>query len=307
MKPDKMQTGGALIIALLTVALVTVSVTHLLRSQSIWVQQTETMLKLSQGRQLLQAGVDWSILILADDARSGNMDHHRELWASRLPPIHTDDWEISGQIEDAQSRFNLNNLVRDGKASPADMAIFSSLLQEAGAPHSLAHTVVDWIDADNEITAPNGAEDADYLTQTPPHRTANQPLTELANLSRISGFNAEIIDRLRPLVTVLPHATPINVNTAPPRLLMAIIPGLSLSEAQTLLAHRENTPFASLHALKSRLPRSELSFDAGSLSVGSRFFIAQGRARSGEIRIGLIALIHRENSGRPRIIWKREA
>ncbi|MBS1196330.1 MAG: ral secretion pathway protein [Proteobacteria bacterium] len=306
MKSARANAGGAIIVALLAVALVTASATFLIRSQSMWVMQTQTALSLSQGRQLLLAGLDWSMSILADDAHNSSIDHNHELWATRLPPSKAEDWEIVGSIEDAQSRFNLNNLVRNGKLSPPDMAVFSRLLLEVGAHPHLAQTLADRMDDDSEIGTSGSAEDGEYLKQIPPYRVANRPLTELANLARVSGFDAEIIARLSPLVTVLPRPTPVNINTAPPKVLAAVIPGLTTGEAQALANSRDNAPFNTLAELQARLPRGDLRFDARDLSVGSNFFMVTGFAKTGETKAGLAALVNREGASRPSIVWRRE-
>ena len=306
MKRLRANAGAAIILALLTVALVTASATYLIRSQSLWVTQTETALALSQGRQLLLAGLDWSMSILYDDARGSRIDHNQEIWATRLPPSKVDDWEIVGAIEDAQSRFNLNNLVRNGKVSAPDVEIFARLLQEAGAPSHLARSLADWMDDDGEISAAGGAEDEAYIKRTPPYLAANRPLTELSNLSRVNGFDAQIISRLAPWVTVLPRPTPVNINTASTTVLAAVIPGLTAGEAQTLANNRDNVPFNSLADLRAHLPRSNLAFDARNLSVGSNFFMVTGMVKNGEIKTALAALVNRESGANPMLIWKRE-
>jgi general secretion pathway protein K len=52
------------------------------------------------------------------------------------------------------------------------------------------------------------------LLRLAPYKTANQPLTELGNLSRVMGFNNEIVAKVAQYCVVLPSPTPVNVNTA---------------------------------------------------------------------------------------------
>lgn len=300
------QRGGAIIIAILTVALVTASATFLIRSQSLWVSQTTTAFFFAQGQQILLAGLDWSMAVLADDAQNSSIDHPQELWATRLPPSQTEEWEIVGAIDDAQGRFNLNNLVQNGVASPTDIDIFARLLRQIGADPNLASVLTDWMDSDSELTAPGSAEDDFYLKSSPPYRAANQPLTELSNLLRVRGFDANIIARLEPFVTVLPKRTAVNINTAPPLLFTALIPGLSLGEAEILAKGRDTTPFHSLDELQSRLPNEQLKFGIRDLCVGSQYFQVTGTAKNGETKMGLTSLVHREGRSKPAIVWRRE-
>lgn len=306
MTPLLPQRGGAVLIALLTVALVTASATFLLRSQSLWVSQTSSAFFYTQGQEILLAGLDWSMSILSDDAINSSIDHPQELWATRPPPSETEEWEIAGYIEDAQSRFNLNNLLQNGSASLPDIDIFARLLRQAGADPALAWNLADWIDKDLEVSGPGSGEEDHYLKRSPPYRPANQPLTELSNLLRVRGFDADLVARLAPLVTVLPKRTPVNVNTAAPLVLCALIPGLSPGEAEILTKNRNTTPVNSLDELQSRLPREELRYKASDLSVGSQYFLVTGTATSGETRMGLQSLVHREGRAKPVIVWRRE-
>ena len=298
--------GGALIVALLAVALVTSSATWLLRSHSLWLAQAETMLTLGQGKQLLLTGLDWALVILAEDARHSSIDHPAEIWAKPLPPSKVEGWDISGGIEDAQNLFNLNNLLRNGQVSPADVEIFTNLLRQLDCPVSLAQALTDWLDSDAEANSPQGAEDSVYLALRPPYRTANRPLSDLGDLAKVRGFNQQLIGRLRPFVTVLPHPTPVNLNTAPAALLAILVPGLTLGESQRLVIQRASSPFMSMADAKSRLPRSELALPVGLFSLNSVYFRIFGHASIDNKRIGLEALISRERPTKPVVVWKRE-
>lgn len=300
------QKGGALIIALLAVALVTTSAAWLLRSHFLWLGQTATMLNLSQGKQILLAGLDWSMIILAEDGRHTTIDHVGEIWAKPLPASDAEGWEISGAIEDAQSRFNLNNLLRDGKASPDDMQRLSALLRRLDCPPTLAWALLDWLDGDSEPSHPQGAEDAYYLTQKPPYRSANRLLPNIEELSKIRGFEPQFIDKLRPFVTALPRRTPVNLNTASAALIGLLIPGLTASEAQQLTAQRKQLPYLSMIDAQLRLPRRELMLPDGVFSLDSRYFRVVGRATKEQQTIGLEALLSREKAAKPKIIWLRE-
>lgn len=291
---------------MLAVALVTSSATWLLRSHFLWLTQTETLLTLSQGKQFLLAGLDWAVIILAEDARNSKIDHASEIWAKPLPPSTTEGWEITGAIEDAQSRFNLNNLLRDGKVSPGDVGVFTEILRQLDCPTSLAQALVDWLDEDSEASSPQGAEDSYYQELRPPYRSANRPLADLGELAKIRGFNPQFIARLTPFVTALPRRTPVNLNTASAALLVLLIPGLMPSEAQQLTLKRANAPYLSMADAQSRLPRSELKLPDGLFSLDSTYFRVFGRATMDKKVIGLEALLSREIALKPRIVWKRE-
>ena len=81
-------------------------------------------------------------------------------------------------------------------------------------PADLANAVVDWIDADSNVTTPGGAEDSDYLQTERPYRAANAPMASSSELLLVRGFTPAIYREVAPYVTALAEHTLINVNTA---------------------------------------------------------------------------------------------
>lgn len=127
------QCGAALLLAMLTVTLVAT-----LASAAQWQQWRHVEVEQAE-RDRLQSGwiltgaLDWTRLILREDARTnqntGAADHLAEPWAIGLqearlssflaadkntdPPPALDAF-LSGDIQDQQSRLNLTNLVNEG-------------------------------------------------------------------------------------------------------------------------------------------------------------------------------------------------
>lgn len=303
MKPVH-QKGAAIIMVMLIVALATLLATYIARQQSLWQQQIESRFDRTQARQFGIAGIDWARAILADDARVGTTDHAGEMWASRLPAMPVENGEVSGFIEDQQGRFNLNRLVRNGVVSTKDLATFQRLLGLLGLPEDLANSVADWIDSDSEIRYPGGAEDVFYLSLPKPYRAANRPLAEIGELILVRGFNEKIIERLKPYVSVLPAVTPINVNFAPPEVLVALLPDLSLSDARQLVYQRRGNPFKDMESFKTRLPRTTFQVLPEDFGVESQFFLVTGRAKIGSALVTTQVLLQRSGFW-PMVIWQK--
>jgi general secretion pathway protein K len=299
------QRGAVVIVAMLIVALAAISASAMLQRQDASLRQLEAARDHEQARWLLQGGAHWARMILAQDARSSKVDHAGELWASGLPPSQVEEATISGEIRDAQGLFNLNNLVREGKRSERDVAALKRLLPAVGLRPDLADALVDWIDADSDVTPAGGAEDADYLREHAPYRAANRPLTELAELHRVRGFDEAAVARLRQLATALPARTPVNVNLAPPQVLAAIVEGLTLPEALELTRARAARPFAEREDFRRRLPRAELRVSDEDIAVQSQYFEVRGRARVGKADVRMQILLQREGTALPAILWQR--
>jgi general secretion pathway protein K len=299
------QRGVAIVLAMGVVALAAMAATAMMISQSTWSRQSELAAAHVQAQILVQAGVDWARAVLSDDRRMSNVDHLGEPWALRLPPMSVESGELAGYIEDQQGLFNLNNLVRDGKVNLAQLAHFQRLLSTLGLSTALANALADWIDADSEPQPQGGAEDEFYLALQPPYLAANRPLTDLAELAFVRGFNDDVRARLRPFVTALPAFTAVNVNTAPPEVLAAIIEGLGLDGARDLVAKRERAYFRDRTDLLRQLPMGVL-VATEDISFSSEYFVATLRVTIGGAQARGVALLARGNTGGwPAIVWRK--
>jgi len=301
---NRPERGVAIVLAMGVVALAAIAATAILVSQSSWSRQTELSAAQIQAQAVLQAGADWARAVLSDDLRVGRVDHLGEPWALKLPAMQVEQGELIGHIEDQQGRFNLNNLVTDGKLSLLQLAHFRRLLAMLGLPDELADALADWIDEDGQPQPRQGAEDAYYLALDPPYLTANRPLIDLSELTLVRGFDEAVRARLRPYVSALPRFTAVNVNTAPPETLAAVIDGLELRDAQALVAQRDRAYYRSVDDFVKRLPRGAEAA-ASDLSVSSDFFLATLRVTVGGAQARGAALLARGAAGWPIVVWRK--
>ena len=274
------QRGAAIVLAMGVAALAAIAATAILVSQSTWSRQVELAAGHVQARLMIQAGLDWSRALLSDDRRISNVDHPGEPWALRLPPIPLDNGSLAGHIEDQQGKFNLNNLLKNGKVNPAQLAHFRRLLSTLDLPPALADTLAGWIEADN------------------------RPLVDAAELALVGGFDERVRARLQPFVSALPRFTAVNANTAPPEVLAAVVEGLGLDRARALVAQRERAYFRNFGEFFSQLPPG-MSVPSENISVSSDYFLATMRVTMGGAQARGSALLWREGAGWPAIVWRK--
>ncbi|MEO5733582.1 MAG: type II secretion system minor pseudopilin GspK [Rubrivivax sp.] len=281
------QRGAALLLAMLILGLVTT-----ITAAMVWQQQRAITVEAAeraraQSSWILLGALDWARLILREDARSTGgrppVDSLNEPWATplaeaRLSTFLAADKDnnadtgpeafISGTIVDAQSRFNLRNLVtNDGKPNLPQLEAFRRLAETAGAPTDTADRITAGLAG--ALLAGQGAGSA-----TAPIRPAT--VSDLAWL----GVDSATLERLRPFVELLPVATPVNANTASREVLVAAIDNLDLGSAERLIQARQREPFQSFDALKAQLPAPAASAaDAGRVGVASNWFEVTGRLR----------------------------
>ena len=227
----RQQRGVALVMAILIVALATILAAEVGFRGYLDQRRTMNTFSLDQSFEIAMGGEAWaSDALRRDKMQSSKTDDYTEEWATPIPPIPLEDvgGEFEGQLEDLQGRFNLNDLVtfdQAGVGTVNEPAVkrFERLLTLLEIEPKWAGYIADWIDSDNNAGFPDGAEDPVYTNLSPPYRTANMPITRASELLALPDFGAERYRRLAPFVTALPPGQPINLCTASPELLDAMI------------------------------------------------------------------------------------
>ena len=258
------QRGMALIIAMILVALATILASKLTfdgfleQRRTVGVLAAEQALQFGFGAEALAADV------LVQDMQNGGPTTLAGPWAqvtTPLPITPQSDAEgepigtLQGTLEDMEGRFNLNNLGHmvsattaaagstlatatvgtQGASPPAPMVQdpqpldqFRRLLVSVGLEQKWAAMARDWIDANSEVTEPDGAEDSIYTSQTPPYRAGNWPMTSPSELMNLPGFGVDRYRKIAPFVTALPTAnSKINICTALPLVLESFADNLN--------------------------------------------------------------------------------
>jgi general secretion pathway protein K len=301
------QAGAAILLAMLTLMLVATLAAFVVTDYGAAVELVGGRHDQLQSRWLARGAVDWARNVLAEDARTSAIDHFGESWAMRVPPTAVEDGEVSGEIDEYSGRFDLNSLVLGGVADPLQVEIYGRLLDRLGVPRQkalgLIGALVDWEDADAR-TSPDGAESNWYLARKTAYRCADAPLLDVDELALVRGYDADIIERLRPFVAALPEAAPLNVDTASAEVLSATVAGLSIDDARVLVARRQAEPFRDVADFVSKLPPSVARPNTVRLSVTSRYFLVNGRAKYGQAMTRLQVLLDRRTRW-PEIVWQK--
>lgn len=317
MKKGAMQHGAALLGAMLTVALVAS-----LASAALWLQWRQVEVEIAeraraQNQWLMVGALDWTRLILAEDARSAlGVDHLGEPWAlpvqeARLSSFLSQDrqWRpgdpevfLSGQITDAQSRLNLASLVQDGQISAVALTAWSRLFERLGLPPSELATLTQRWTQSLAASRDVGRKSAAGQAAGSPAALLPQRVDQLAWL----GLSTSTLAQLQPYVTVLPVATAVNLNTASAPVLEAVVPGLDAGAAQALVEQRSRQPWNSLQEVAEALGPAGRLLDERQHSVRSRFFEIRGRLRIEQQEREELALVERMGS-EVRMLWRVSA
>lgn len=332
------QRGVAVITALLLTTLAVTIVASLFWQQQVQVRSIENQRTQLQKQWILRGALDWSRLILRSD--TNQVDYLGDPWAIPLEEVRLDEFVengkqdaeassamLSGYIVDAQSRLNVNALVRSGGAlSPVDVVAFAKLLNNLRIPsaNSLTNATVSYLltarraqtavvptsgstttTPGSTTTTTSGANAASGQSSSGPHM---MPLTQLDDLLAIPGFTEEILLKLKDFVIVLPFSdSKINVNTASAEVLSAVIPGLGLSDAATLVASRERAYFKDAADFSNRLPATNAAraTSAVPLDVKTEYFLVNGKVKLNNAVLEIQSLVQRRGTV-VTVLWTRE-
>lgn len=305
------QQGAALLMAMLTVALVAV-----LASTAVWQQwrtlSVETAERQAQQAHWLLAGAqDWARVVLREDGRSGNTDHLAEPWSMPLQEARlssflaadtsgvlnnsdglADQVFLSGRIIDMQSRLNLRNLVVNGEIDTSELQIWLRLYRLMGLPEA---ELLQWSAQLKAALQTN--------TNTNTNTNANAATAPLLpqHIEQLSwlGISSASLARLAQHITVLPVVTTVNLNTASAEVLSAAIPGLDISSARQWENERNSKPWDSLDDLRKRMGPLAQNLSDKRHSLNTRYFQI-----TGQLRLDGVTLLERSLVAREGIVSK---
>ena len=306
------ERGAAIVTALLVVVLTTAVISSLFLRESVAVRSIENRLALSQTRWVERAAIDWAKVILRADANSGNVDHLGEPWAVPVADTKLDETVtagarisessrpamLTGQIHDLQSRLNLTALTASGQPSAPHLGAARKLFSLLDVPESLVDTLLTRL-----------LRSQTRMVDGKPVAAVETPLIRLSDLASVAGFDAAIIERLEPFVTVipvspgLPLAVTVNVNTAAPEVIAAMVTGLDLAVARRFAVRRERTFFRDLNEATLQIDGQPV-LPPALLGVGSSFFLLRGMVRFDRVEVASETLLVR-SSGKVDIVWQQ--
>lgn len=282
--------GGAIILALVTTALITTVASAMLVAQWQMAQVEAAERARAQAAWLLDGALQWSRLILRQDAQADarsnrNMDHAGEPWALTLRPTRLDAFLASAQASSGQTATPL----QAGEASLAAVLLSGQILDAGARLNLLNFLYLSGADAERaraQVRALFAAlqlppAQADALLQrlsTIAHPSDRQRAllpTHLADL-RALGVSAQSLEALAPYVRLWPAAVAVNLNTAPAPVLQALSMARNPPSFQPLIDQRRQNPWRSVDAALASVGGAASGIHASDVNVRSDHFVASG-------------------------------
>lgn len=306
------EQGAALLTAMLTVTLVAA-----IASAALWQQWRQVEIETaergrSQTAWMMTGALDWTRLILREDAQSAQgaeVDHLGEPWAlpvqeSKLSTFLSQDqqWRegdtdvfLSGQISDAQSRLNVMNLLDNGQISVPALQRFGRLFARLNLPLQELQTLSRQLQA------------AAAAAKSPAGSTAPAPLMPQQTAQLVwLGLSPGTLAALDNFITLLPEPTPVNLNTAPAEVLMASLPGIDMAQARQWVSLRERGHWPSLEAARKALGAAGQNLQTGQHDVQSRYFKVTGRMRIDDV-VQVEQLLVKREGNQVHMVWRKRS
>lgn len=315
--PPAWQRGAAVLMALFVATLATLIVSGLFWQQFVLLRTIENQQLIVQSRVLLAGALDWARAMLREDLVRSQYDALSEFWAQGLAETRLDQLgessalasqaSIAGSIEDAQSRFNLRNLVGDdGKADTRQLEALKRLCEVLNVPTVTAELIA--FRMRDAFAPPASGDDAGAASAT----TRPVPPLLPADIAAIPGIEPEAAAKLAPYIVILDgNKTLLNVNTASAEVIAART-GVSLSRARALVAERERISyFVNTADVRNRLG-NDPSLQTGDnvIDVKTSYFFVRGQIKLARADIRMEALVRRPATAQPgaavEVLWQRE-
>ena len=317
-KLDK-QRGVAVITALLLTTLAVTIVASLFWSQQVQVRSMENQRLHLQTKWILRGALDWARLVLRQDGvDSQTYTSATAVWNTPLAETRLDqyierervqgeifDATLSGRIIDATSRYNLTNLATGPVINPKHVEIFKRLLVTLKLDPALADKTAKAVAAAAPPLPPQTGVAAPVVVRS----GSPLALTQLDDLLTIQGYTVDIINKLREFAIVLPaDAVAVNVNTAPPEVIAALVQNFSVSQANALVQRRKQAYYRQTSDFTGQLFGAPLMYDPA-VDVKSEYFLVLSKVRLDRAALDAEALVNRKMDGqtfRTTTVWVRQ-
>lgn len=246
--------------------------------------------------------------------------HLAQSWVQERRSFPVPDGQITINLSDMQACFNLNSLAAvkaNRQGTPLVIrqliALFATADISEYRAQMVAESLWEFIDEDTVTQTLLGREDSEYLVRPIPFLTPNRPLSDLSEIRRVQGMDADLYQKIKPLVCVLPVTSQhINVNTldiAQSALLEALFtPTLSVDQAREVLKARPVNGWDSVTDFLSETALSDV--DEGikaqvkpMLSVSSNYFHLQSYIEVNGMSLSIQSMIVRQGEQNFEILW----
>jgi general secretion pathway protein K len=297
------QRGAAIIVALFVTSLVAIAAIAMIERLRLNTRSTELIIHNIQNNNIAQGSIAWAMEQLHNDLQQPRPNQVVDRTPLRSPLNREENAIIATTIFDAQGRFNLNNL-----NSPSAQEDFVRLIRVAHpktdilTARAITSATQNWL-----AGGANNALDDYYLKSNPPYRAPHRPMVSVSEFRLIKGVTADLFAAMAPFITVLPEATPININNAAPPVIMCLSPTMTLAAAKAVAARAKQAPFTSTQEFLQFDVVKNNPIPENKITVLSNYFLVKSRVTVSQQDTLLYTLLQRtvkNNQPTEVVLWQ---
>lgn len=306
----RINKGAALITALFIMALVAIAATSMSVNLDLSIRRTQLSVTSTQLYFAAEGVQFWAEGVLQDDATKISQNKKNiDKIPQKFGPLLQNGVTITGELLDAQSRFNLNNLT-EASAIPQ----FELLLQAAvptmnqTEAATIADATANWVSSSTALSNANQYLEI-YRKMQPPYQAAYMRMVSPSEFRLVAHVTPEIYQKLFPYIIALPIATQININTASAPIIMSLAKGISATEADTFIAARLSIGFTNFTELAQNSSYQKMHIRSSKVTLSSQYFLAVATASTNDQRLVLYSLISRQrikHVWQTSVLWQTE-
>ncbi len=304
----KRSRGAALLLAMIVLTLVATVAASMVWQQSRAIEVEGAERARAQAGWILSPGIDIARDVLrrqSNNPPNGDQPWDQPLEETRLSALLAADREnntdttleatLSGRIADAQARYNLNNLMKDGDGVELEKKTVRRLCQALNLAVGVDELLI------TGMRSARGPSTADSSAVNIPIAPARPE--QLAWL----GLDAASLAALRDHIEILPisaQTTPININSASREVIYAVLDGIDMGTA-ALLERRRSNRFKNLEQVRALLPTG-FQVDESRVTVRSTHFHVFATLRYEDRALSEQSLLQVRDGGATVVVLRRE-
>ncbi len=310
--PVRSEDGFVLVTVLLIVALLFPLVLAFNAKVHVNLLQADNFKLSVQAVRMARSGVEGAIGVLRMD--DDTFDSRMERWAL-LPAMEVGDGTLEVLIEDEDRKIPVNRIVGSNGAVDKDVSErLRNLIEKFGGKPDIVDALIDWIDANDEVTGSEGAEDNHYRDLG--YGCKNGPLDAIDELLQIKGFDRDLVygRKLAECLTVAPTDGKININTASEAVMKtvlgtrtaAVAQPLAESDIEDIIHYRDEHELKDLREVEGavKVTTGQSVNISPVVKVNSDFFAVRSTHTSGRVTRTVEALLKRDKTSVSVTAWR---
>lgn len=206
---------------------------------------------------------------------------------------------LKGALYDLQAQYNINNL-ENRKSMLGFINLIGVALPQTPETERVKLTLAinDWLSSydlargkDNYLSY--------YMSQKPPYYPSHQLMSSKSELRLIKDVSAPLYLTLEPLITTLPESTPININTAPIKVLKSLSSSMKETQLNELIKARKENGIKDLGKVSEILKKLNIANDQ--ITLDSTYFLSIASATSDNVNLTVYTMLKRSRDKNQKI------